>query len=81
MARTKLEMKGLESVIKDLNKLGKSISTPIKTGMTKATNKCKRLAKEECPTNKDLKITKLEYDRCYITGCKKREPKRNEINE
>lgn len=57
MARTKIEMKGLESVIKDLNKLGKSISTPIKTGMTKATNKCKRLAKEECPTNKDLKIT------------------------
>ena len=31
--------------------------------------------------NKDLKITKLEYDRCFITGCKKREPKRNEINE
>ena len=51
MARTKIEMKGLESVIKDLNKLGKSINTPIKAGMTKATNKCKRLAKENCPAD------------------------------
>ena len=31
--------------------------------------------------NKDVDITKLMYDRCFITGCKKREPKRNEINE
>ena len=31
--------------------------------------------------NKDVEITKLKYDRCFITGCKKREPKRNEINE
>ena len=28
---------------------------------------------------KDVEITKLMYDRCFITGCKKRVPKRNEI--
>lgn len=28
---------------------------------------------------KDVEITKLMYDRCFITGCKKRIPKRNEI--
>ena len=29
---------------------------------------------------KDVEITKLMYDRCFITGCKKRVPKRNEID-
>lgn len=28
---------------------------------------------------KDVEITKLMYDRCFIVGCKKRVPKRNEI--
>lgn len=28
---------------------------------------------------KDVDITKLMYDRCFIVGCKKRVPKRNEI--
>lgn len=29
--------------------------------------------------NKEVEITKLNYDRCFIVGCKKRVPKRNEI--
>lgn len=28
---------------------------------------------------KEVEITKLMYDRCFIVGCKKRVPKRNEI--
>ena len=45
-------------------------------------NKDTELANKDTElANKDIKITKLEYDRCFITGCKKREPKRNEINE
>ena len=28
---------------------------------------------------KDIIILKVTYDKCVITGCKKREPKRNEI--
>lgn len=31
--------------------------------------------------HKDIEITKLNYDKCYTTGCKKRIPKRNEITD
>lgn len=51
MARDKIEIKGLNSVIKDLNKLGKSISIPIKSGITKATKKCQKRAKLLCPVD------------------------------
>lgn len=51
MARNKIEIKGLDSVIKDLNKLGKSISIPIKSGITKATKKCQKRAKLLCPVD------------------------------
>lgn len=51
MARDKIEIKGLNSVIKDLNKLGKSISIPIKGGITKATKKCQKRAKLLCPVD------------------------------
>lgn len=30
---------------------------------------------------KDLTIARITYDKCVVTGCKRREPKRNEIND
>lgn len=51
MARTRIEMEGLENVIADLNRLGISIEKPIKVGITKATNGCKNLAKRKCPVD------------------------------
>ncbi len=38
-------------------------------------------SKEIEVAHKEIEITKLKYDRCDIVGCKKREPKRKEINE
>ena len=52
MARDKIEIKGLDSAIKDLKKLGKTISIPIKSGITKATKKCQKRAKLLCPVDK-----------------------------
>lgn len=54
MARDKIEIKGLDSAIKDLKKLGKSISIPIKSGITKVTKKCQKRAKLLCPVDKGV---------------------------
>ena len=51
MPRMKIELKGLDKIVADLNKFGKSVEMPVKVGITKATNYCKKVAKEKCPVD------------------------------
>lgn len=54
MANIRVKMEGINSIIKDLDKKGKSIVPAIKKGLTKTTNQCKAKAKENCPVDTGL---------------------------
>lgn len=54
MASLRIKMEGIDAIIKDLDKKGKSIVPAIKKGLTRTTNKCKAEAKENCPVDTGL---------------------------
>lgn len=49
MGKTNIKIEGIEEMIKDLSKKGKSVNCVLRKHMIKTTNKCKRIAKEKVP--------------------------------
>lgn len=51
MGSMKMKIEGLDKIIAELDKKGKSIAPAIKKGLTNTVNDCKKKAKEKCPAD------------------------------